>query len=188
MHARSASTATPRPETPFHGLCATKLALCVGKCSPAIGAGEPSNISTLAADADDWACAEHGDFRVDIRPVRGNGNRIDRRVDVAKRWSAANCAGLTHPRNCGNRSDTDLAINRPTPGLGAVLMCLGAVLDILARSERAEQLALVRGLAGVGDFSYSSIWSTGRCSRSSGRRSFHPSLPSDLGDADRARL
>ena len=43
----------------------------------------------------------------------------------------------------------------PTPGLGAVLICFGAAIVILAGSEGVRKFALVRGLAWVGDFSYS---------------------------------
>lgn len=43
----------------------------------------------------------------------------------------------------------------PTPGLSAALICLGAVIVILAREERVGNFVFVRGLAWVGDFSYS---------------------------------
>lgn len=43
----------------------------------------------------------------------------------------------------------------PTPGLGAVLICFGAVIVILAQNELAGQSALVRGFSWIGDFSYS---------------------------------
>ena len=43
----------------------------------------------------------------------------------------------------------------PTPGLGAVLICFAAGIVILARDERAAASLVLRGLAFVGDFSYS---------------------------------
>ena len=43
----------------------------------------------------------------------------------------------------------------PTPGLGSILICLSAAIIIIARDERAHASAMLRGLAFVGDFSYS---------------------------------
>ena len=43
----------------------------------------------------------------------------------------------------------------PTPGLGALIICLATAIVILAASERAERIAALRPLARVGDFSYS---------------------------------
>lgn len=41
------------------------------------------------------------------------------------------------------------------PGLGSILICLSAAIIIIARDERAHASAILRGLAFVGDFSYS---------------------------------
>lgn len=43
----------------------------------------------------------------------------------------------------------------PTPGFGALLICLGAAIVIIARDPRADRSRSLRLLARVGDFSYS---------------------------------
>lgn len=48
-----------------------------------------------------------------------------------------------------------VTLSGPTPGLGAILVCVSTAILILARDERADQSAPLRALARVGDFSYS---------------------------------
>ena len=43
----------------------------------------------------------------------------------------------------------------PIPGLGAILICIAAAIVILAHDPRADRSPVLRGLAFVGDFSYS---------------------------------
>lgn len=71
--------------------------------------------------------------------------------DHVRRWARA----LLWPAIAAIALTPVWALPGPTPGLGAVLICLAAGVVILARDERADASPLLRLLARVGDFSYS---------------------------------